>query len=203
MKILAVGRNYAEHIEELHNERPAAPVIFTKPETALLKDGADFYYPDFSNDIHYEVELVLRISKPGKNIEEKFAHKYYDRVGLGIDFTARDLQATAKAKGLPWALAKGFDGAAPVSAFKEKTAFKNLDNLRFSLNVDGELKQSGKTSLMLFGFNYIVAYISKYITLKQGDLIFTGTPSGVGPIAAGQKLEGFIEDEKMLEIHIK
>lgn len=203
MKILAIGRNYAEHIKELNNERPDEPVIFTKPDTALLKNGEDFYYPDYSNDIHHEIELVLRVCKVGKNIEEKFAHKYYDQIGLGIDFTARDLQTKAKEKGLPWAIAKGFDGSAPISDFLPLSNFKDIQNINFSLKVDGEIKQQGNTSYMLFGFDYMVSYLSKFFTLKTGDLIFTGTPSGVGPIKIGQKLEGFIEDEKLLEVHIK
>ena len=203
MKILAIGRNYAEHIKELNNERPDEPVIFTKPDTALLKNGEDFYYPDYSNDIHHEIELVLRVCKVGKNIEERFAHKYYDQIGLGIDFTARDLQTKAKNKGLPWAIAKGFDGSAPISEFLPLNKFNDLQNINFSLKVDEEIKQQGNTSHMLFGFDYMVSYLSKYFTLKTGDLIFTGTPSGVGPINIGQKLEGYIEDEKLLEVNIK
>lgn len=203
MKILAIGRNYTEHIEELHNERPDEPVIFTKPETALIQKNAPFYYPDFSNNIHFEVEIILRICAHGKYIDEKFAHKYYDALGIGIDFTARDLQDKAKAKGLPWALAKGFNGSAPISKFIDKNQFKDLKNINFSLNVDGEQKQHGNTSLMLYSFEEIIAYISKFIMLKKGDIIFTGTPKGVGPVAIGNKLEAFIEDEKLLEVEIK
>lgn len=203
MKILAIGRNYAEHITELNNERPSEPVIFTKPDTALLKNNEDFYYPDYSKDIHHEIELVLRISKVGKNIDQNFAHKYYDQIGLGIDFTARDLQSNAKEKGLPWAIAKGFDSSAPISNFKSIKEIEDINNLDFSLKVDGELKQTGNTSMMLFNFNYMVSYLSKFFTLKTGDLIFTGTPKGVGPIKIGQKLEGYIADEKMLEVNIK
>ncbi len=203
MKILAIGRNYADHIKELNNERPDQPVIFTKPDTALLKKNANFYYPDYTSDIHHEVELVIRICKVGKNIDERFAHKYYDHIGIGLDFTARDLQQHAKEKGLPWAIAKGFDGSAPISEFVPISKYNDLDDLNFSLKVDGEVKQKGNTSLMLFGFNYMVAYLSKFFTLKKGDLIFTGTPKGVGPITIGQKLEGYIEDEKLLEVLIK
>lgn len=203
MKILAIGRNYAEHVKELNNERPDEPVIFTKPDTALLKNGEDFYYPDFTNDIHHEIELVLRICKTGKSIEERFAHKYYDQIALGLDFTARDLQTKAKEKGLPWAIAKGFDGSAPISNFLPLDKYSDIQNINFSLDVDGETKQKGNTSHMLFGFDYMVSYLSKFFTLKTGDLIFTGTPSGVGPITIGQKLEGYIEDEKLLEVHIK
>lgn len=203
MKILAIGRNYAEHIKELNNERPANPVIFMKPDTAVLRNNDPFYYPSFSNDIHYEVELVLKVSKMGKNINEKFASKYYDEVGIGIDFTARDLQQKAKEKGLPWALAKGFNGSAPVSEFIPKNELGELSDINFSLKVDNELKQVGNTALMLFNFDYIVSYLSKFFTLKKGDLIFTGTPAGVGPIKIGQKLAAFIENEKLLECEIK
>ncbi len=203
MKILAIGRNYAEHIAELNNERPDEPVIFTKPETALLQKNAPFYYPDFSNNIHFEVEIILRISKHGKYIDRKFAHNYFDAIGVGIDFTARDLQEKAKAKGLPWDLAKGFNGSAPISKFIDKTEFEDIKKLSFSLNLNGEQKQLGNTSQMLFEFEEIIAYISKFIMLKKGDIIFTGTPKGVGPIAIGNKLEAFIEDEKLLEVEIK
>jgi len=203
MKIIAIGRNYAEHIKELNNERPDEPVIFTKPETALLQNNAPFYYPDFSNNIHYEVEILLRISKHGKYIDAKFASNYYDAIGLGIDFTARDLQDKAKDKGLPWALSKGFNGSAPISKFIDKSKFQDIKNLDFSLKLDGDLKQQGNTSQLLFSFEDIVSYVSKFIMLKKGDIIFTGTPKGVGPIAIGNKLEGFIENEKMLEVEIK
>ena len=203
MKILAIGRNYVEHIKELNNERPDEPVIFTKPDTALVRNNQPFYFPDFSNDIHYEVELVLRLCKMGKNINEKFAHTYYDAIGLGIDFTARDLQTKAKDKGLPWALAKGFDGSAPVSEFLPLSDFQDINNINFSLEVDGQIKQQGNSSLMLFSFNQIISYISKFITLRSGDLIFTGTPKGVGPIKIGNKLAGYIEDQKLLNVEIK
>ncbi|MCG8387948.1 MAG: fumarylacetoacetate hydrolase family protein [Cytophagales bacterium] len=203
MKILAIGRNYVEHIEELNNERPSEPVIFTKPDTALLKNNAPFYYPGFSQDIHHEVELVLKIGREGKNIQEKFAHKYYDQIGIGIDFTARDLQQNAKEKGLPWAIAKGFNGSAPVSGFKDITHFKDLNDITFRLFIDDNLQQKGNTALMLFNFDYIVAYLSAFFTLKKGDLIFTGTPAGVGPVRIGQKLAAYIEDEKLLECEIK
>jgi 2-keto-4-pentenoate hydratase/2-oxohepta-3-ene-1,7-dioic acid hydratase in catechol pathway len=203
MKILAIGRNYVEHIKELNNERPDEPVIFTKPDTALVRNNQPFYYPDFSKDIHYEVELVLRLCKMGKNIHEKFAHTYYDAIGLGIDFTARDLQTKAKDKGLPWALAKGFDGSAPVSEFLPLSDFEDINNINFSLHVDGEEKQQGNSSLMLFSFNQIVSYISKFITLRSGDLLFTGTPKGVGPVKIGNILEGYIENKKLLNVEIK
>ena len=203
MKILAVGRNYSEHIEELRNERPSEPIIFTKPDTALLKNNAAFYHPDFSSNIHHEVELIIRISKEGKNIEEKFAHKYYDALGIGIDFTARDLQDLAKAKGLPWTLAKGFNGSAPVSEFLPLAHFADLKNLNFSLKINNTEKQKGNSKNMLFNFEQIIAYISKFILLKKGDIIFTGTPQGVGKINVGDLLEAYIENEKLLTIEIK
>lgn len=204
MRIFAIGRNYAEHIKELNNERPDEPVIFTKPDTAVLRNNAPFYYPDFSKDIHHEVELVLKISKDGKNIQEAFAKKYYDAIGIGIDFTARDLQQKAKEKGLPWDIAKGFNGSAPLSdKFIPVDQFKDLKNINFSLTVNGELKQNGNTSLMLFGFDYIIAYLSKFFTLRTGDLIFTGTPKGVGPVKIGDRLSASIENEKLLDFEIK
>jgi 2-keto-4-pentenoate hydratase/2-oxohepta-3-ene-1,7-dioic acid hydratase in catechol pathway len=204
MRIFAIGRNYAEHIKELNNERPDEPVIFTKPDTAVLRNNAPFYYPDFSKDVHYEVELVLRICKEGKNIEEKFAHKYYDAIGVGVDFTARDLQTKAKEKGLPWDIAKGFNGSAPISdKFLPLASFGDLKNINFSLQVDGETKQQGNTSFMLFSFDYIILYLSRFFTLKTGDLIFTGTPKGVGPVKVGNVLSAYVEQEKLLEFEVK
>ncbi len=204
MRIFAVGRNYAEHIKELSNERPDEPVIFTKPDTALLRNNSPFYYPGFSKDIHYEVELVLRVSKEGKMIGEKFASKYYDAIGVGVDFTARDLQQKAKEKGLPWDIAKGFNGSAPVSdKFIAVTDFKELNSINFSLTVNGELKQQGNTSFMLFSFDYIISYLSKFFTLRTGDLIFTGTPKGVGPVKVGDVLSASIENEKLLEFEVR
>lgn len=203
MKIICIGRNYAEHIKELNNERPDEPVIFTKPETAILKDGEAFYYPDFSQDIHHEVEIIVKISKMGKNIEEKFAHKYYDEIGIGIDFTARDIQSKLKAKGLPWDLAKGFNGSAPISEFVSKTKFTDLTNLNFHLDVNGESRQVGNTSMMLYPIDTIIAFISRYFTLKTGDIIFTGTPAGVASVKVGDTLSCFIESEKMLEFEVK
>ena len=204
MRIFAIGRNYAEHIKELNNERPDEPVIFTKPDTAVLRNNAPFYYPDFSKDVHYEVELVLRICKEGKNIEEKFAHKYYDAIGIGVDFTARDLQQKAKEKGLPWDIAKGFNGSAPISdKFLPLSAFGDLKNINFSLQVDGETKQQGNTSLMLFSFDYIILYLSRFFTLRAGDIIFTGTPKGVGPVKVGNVLSAYVEQEKLLQFEVK
>jgi 2-keto-4-pentenoate hydratase/2-oxohepta-3-ene-1,7-dioic acid hydratase in catechol pathway len=203
MKIFAIGRNYAEHIKELNNERPDEPVIFTKPDTAILKNNEPFYYPSFSKDIHHEVEILLKIDKEGKNIDEKFASKYYKEIGIGIDFTARDLQQKAKEKGLPWDIAKGFNGSAPISEFIPLEQIKDLHNLNFSLKVNGEYTQQGNTSLMLFSFDYIIAYLSKFFTLKKGDIIFTGTPKGVGPVKIGDKLEAFIEDKSLLSFEVK
>ena len=193
-----------EHIQELNNEKPDEPVIFTKPDTALLRDNAPFYYPDFSTDVHHEVELVMRIYKEGKNIEEKFAHKYYDAIGIGIDFTARDLQQKAKTKGLPWDIAKGFNGSAPISnKFIPVSEFNDLKNINFSLKVDGVVRQEGNTSLLLFSFSYIIAYLSRFFTLRTGDLIFTGTPKGVGPVKVGNVLSAYVENEKLLEFEVR
>lgn len=203
MKIIAVGRNYVDHILELNNERPKEPVIFMKPDTALLADGDDFYYPNFSKDIHYEVELLIKINAIGKNIEAKFAHKYYSEIGIGIDFTARDLQTALKAKGLPWDKAKGFNGSAPISGFINKQEFIDLNNINFSLTKNGEKVQEGNSGLMIWKIDELIAYISQFFTLKVGDVIFTGTPKGVGPVQIGDKLEAYIENKKMLSIAIK
>ncbi|KUG08644.1 fumarylacetoacetate hydrolase family protein [Solirubrum puertoriconensis] len=204
MKILCIGRNYAEHIAELNNEVPDEPVIFQKPDTALLQRGMPFFYPEFTQDIHHEIELVLRVCKNGRHIEEQFADTYYDAIGLGLDLTARDLQSKAKSKGLPWDLAKGFDGSAPLGAtFKPVSEFADLKNINFRLEVNGEVRQQGSSAMMLHDFNKIISYVSRFITLKMGDLIFTGTPSGVGPIQVGDQLVGYIEDEKLLEVAVK
>ena len=203
MKILCIGRNYADHISELNNERPSEPVIFLKPDTAILKDNEPFYYPDFSNDIHHEVEIVLKINKVGKNIEAKFAHKYYDEIGIGIDFTARDVQSKLKEKGLPWEKAKAFNGSAPISGFVPKTRFPDLQNLNFHLEVNGDVRQKGNTNLMLWNFDEIIAEISTYFTLKTGDLVFTGTPAGVAKVIIGDKLTAFIENEEMMSFEVK
>lgn len=203
MKIICVGRNYAEHIAELNNQTPDSPVIFLKPETAQIRPGDDFYYPDFSKDVHYEVELVVKIDKVGKNIEEKFAHKYYSEIGIGIDFTARDLQSELKAKGLPWELAKAFNGSAPVSEFVPVSDFADIQNVNFSLDVNDETRQNGNSSMMIYRINYLISFVSRYFMLKKGDLIFTGTPKGVGPVKVGDKLTASIEGKKMLELFVK
>ena len=203
MKLIGIGRNYAEHIEELNNERPSEPVVFLMPDSALLRNNDPFYYPDYSKDIHHEVEIVLRINRVGKHIDEKFASKYYDEIALGIDFTARDLQAKAKEKGLPWTLAKGFDGAAVISRYIPKKNFKDLNDLNFGLEIDNNTVQKGNTSLMLFSFDYIISYVSRFMTLKKGDLIYTGTPKGVGHIEIGNRIKGYIEGEKLLDFEVK
>jgi acylpyruvate hydrolase len=203
MKIIAIGRNYAAHAKELNNPIPSAPVIFMKPDTALLKDNKPFYIPDFSTDIHYELEVVLKVCKEGKHIQEKFASSYYDEVGLGVDFTARDIQSKHKEKGLPWELAKSFDNSAVVSNFLPKNTITDLYNLQFELKVNNETRQNGNTSNILFSFEQIIAFVSQYITLKKGDLIFTGTPEGVGPVHAGDKLEAWLEGQQLLNFDIK
>ena len=203
MKIICIGRNYAAHIEELKNEKPGQPVVFLKPDTALIKGEAPFYYPDFSTNIHHEIELVLKISKEGKYIQPQFAHRYFEEIGLGIDFTARDLQDQCKAKGLPWEIAKAFNGSAPIGNFKPVSEFNDLNNIDFHLEINGEVKQKGNTSLMLFDFATIISYVSQFFTLKKGDLIYTGTPAGVGPVQTGDQLIGFIGNEKMLHVEVK
>ncbi|OJV30841.1 MAG: 2-hydroxyhepta-2,4-diene-1,7-dioate isomerase [Bacteroidetes bacterium 37-13] len=201
MKIICIGRNYVDHIHELQNAIPENPVIFMKPNTAILKDNKPFFYPEWSSEIHYETELVLKISKQGKYIQEKFAHKYYQEIGLGIDFTARDLQNNLKAKGLPWEIAKAFDSSAVVGNFVDKA--KLSSPILFHLLLNGNKVQTGNSSLMLYSFDKIISYISQFFTLQLGDLIYTGTPAGVGKIAIGDKLEGFLEEQKMFECEIK
>lgn len=203
MKLICIGRNYTDHIAELKNERPSEPVVFIKPDSAILPKEQDFYIPEFSNEIHYEVEVLVKIKKVGKHIQKQFAHKYYNEVSLGIDFTARDLQTKLKNKGLPWEKAKGFDGAAVVGKWIDKKKYENLDNLSFSLLKNKEIVQDGHTSLMLWKIDDIIAYVSTYFTLKKGDIIYTGTPSGVGKVVANDYLEGRIEDEKFFAINVK
>lgn len=203
MKILAIGRNYAEHAKELNNPIPEEPVIFLMPETALIRKNKAFFYPDFSNDVHYEVELVIKINKLGKNIAEKFAHRYYEEIGVGIDFTARDIQAKLKKKGLPWEKAKAFDGAAPLSEFLKKENLPAVNNISFTLEKNKELMQQGNTKDMLNSFDAIIAHVSQFFTLKIGDLIFTGTPAGVGPVKIGDELVAKIEGKEMLKVLVK
>ncbi len=204
MKIICIGRNYTDHISELKNEKPDDPVIFQKPDTSILLKKQPFFIPDFSNDVHYEVEVLVKIKKIGKHIQEKFAHKYYDEIGLGIDFTARDLQNKLKEKGLPWEKAKAFDGAAVIgNKWLDKSELDDLNALNFSLKKNEELMQQGNTSHMLWKIDELIAYISKYFTLKIGDIIFTGTPAGVGKVSPEDKLEGYLESQKMFSIKVK
>lgn len=202
MKIICIGRNYADHAAEMKAELPSAPVFFMKPDTALLKDNV-FYFPGFTNEIHYECELVVKIDRVGKHIDPAFAHKYYSSVGLGIDFTARDLQAECKAKGLPWEIAKAFDQSAVVSSQWVQITPEVFDSLSFEFYQNGTLKQHGNPTMMLFNIDQIIAYVSKFITLKTGDLIFTGTPAGVGPIAIGDELVGTLNGQEMYRIAVK
>ena len=202
MKIICIGRNYAKHIEELHNERPKDPVIFMKPDSAILLKNNPFMIPPFSEDIHYEVELVVKITRIGKYIDEKFAPKYYDEVGLGIDFTARDLQSQLKEKGLPWEKAKAFDGSAVVGNFVPKSEL-DMNRIRFQLMKNGDLVQDGDSTHMLWTIDQIISYVSRFFTLKIGDLIFTGTPAGVGRVNADDVLEGFLEGKSMFRVKVK
>jgi 2-keto-4-pentenoate hydratase/2-oxohepta-3-ene-1,7-dioic acid hydratase in catechol pathway len=203
MKIICIGRNYADHAKEMNAAIPAEPVFFLKPDTSLLKDGSHFYYPEFTKDLHYECEVVVRIDKTGRNISPKFAHKYYSAVTLGLDFTARDLQQKCKEKGLPWEIGKAFEHSAPLSNLFLPKDTLNLDNLTFELNVNGKSVQQGNTKDMIFSIDQIISYVSRFMTLKTGDLIFTGTPVGVGPISIGDVLEGYIESTKMFCFEVK
>jgi acylpyruvate hydrolase len=203
MKIICIGRNYVKHAQELQHEVPTEPVFFMKPDSALLKDNKPFFLPDFSSEIHHEIELVIRISRLGKNIDAKFAGRYYDEIGLGIDFTARDVQRHLIEKGLPWEKAKAFDSSAVLGKFLPREELGNLDQVLFSLKRNGEVVQAGDSKLMIFPFDTIIEHVSKYVTLKIGDLIYTGTPAGVGPVAIGDRLEGFIGEKKMFDIQVK
>ena len=203
MKLICIGRNYTEHIKELNNEKPTDPVVFLKPDTAILLKKQPFFIPDFSDDVHYEVEVLVKINRVGKHIDRKFAHKYYQEIGLGIDFTARDLQAKLKAKGLPWEKAKSFDGAAVIGDWMPVEEVENVDNINFSLKKNDFIVQNGNTSLMLWKIDELIEYVSKYFTLKIGDIIFTGTPAGVGKVNANDKLKGFIENKELFSITVK
>lgn len=203
MKILCIGRNYREHVKEMKSDVPSVPVFFMKPDTALITRNRPFFLPDFSQEIHYEAELVLKICKVGRNIRKEFASTYYDEIGIGLDLTARDLQSKCKEKGLPWLIAKGFDQSAPLGKFLPVSHFKNTAAIDFHLELNGKVVQKASSSEMIFDFEDIISYISHFITLKTGDLIFTGTPSGVGPIKIGDRLEAFIEGEKMLSCPVK
>lgn len=203
MKIFCIGRNYANHAKELGNKVPDKPVVFSKFQTSLLKNNETFYYPDFSSCIHHELELVIRISKNGKHIQEKFAGKYYDSIALGIDLTARDRQSELKEKGHPWEISKAFDQSAPISKFVQISDLNNPENINFSLSINGEIKQEGFSKNMIFDFDYLVSYLSKFFTLQTGDLIFTGTPEGVGEIKIGDELVASLEDKELMRFKIK
>jgi acylpyruvate hydrolase len=203
MKIICIGRNYANHAKELGNDIPTEPLFFLKPETAIQPKGHPFFIPDFSDEIHYEVELVIKINKNGKHIEERFAHTYYSQIGLGIDFTARDIQEECKAKGLPWERAKGFDGSAQISPTFINKSELDLNDISFQLEKNGVIVQNGNSSDMVFNFDKIIAYLSTFYTLKTGDLIYTGTPAGVGKVIEGDTLKGFITDKEMLKVVVK
>ena len=203
MKIFCVGRNYVDHAKELNNPVPEQPLIFIKPSTAYLNRNKPFYHPEFSNDIHYELELVLKICRKGKHIAEKFAHRYYDQISVGIDFTARDVQAKFKAKGWPWELAKGFDHSAPIGPFEPLSDEDKTKPILFDLDINGKRVQSGNSGDMIFSFDRLISYISGYFTLHEGDMLFTGTPAGVGQIKIGDRLEGFLNGNKLLDFRVK
>jgi len=203
MKIVCIGMNYMDHIREMNNPVPEVPVFFFKPDSSIIRNNKPFFYPDFTKDLQYELEVVLKINRLGRSISEKFAHRYFDEIGLGIDFTARDLQRQCKDKGLPWEIAKAFDGSAPISEFVSKEKFADLKNLNFRLEKNDEVVQRGSTSDLIFNFDRIISYVSKFVTLRTGDLIFTGTPVGVGPVKIGDRLKGYLEEELMLDFNIK
>jgi acylpyruvate hydrolase len=203
MKLICIGRNYIDHAKELNNPIPEKPVFFLKPDSALVRNNKPFFYPDFSEDVHHEIELVIRIQRLGRSIPEKFAHRYYSEIGLGVDFTARDLQLEMKKKGLPWEIAKGFDYSAPVSQLIPLPEAGDPANIGFHLKINGKTVQQGSSSEMIFSFDRIIAYVSGFMTLKTGDLIFTGTPAGVGPVKIGDHMEAFLGDRKMMDFYVK
>ena len=203
MKIICIGRNYVDHAKELNNPVPAKPVFFMKPDSALVIRNRPFFYPDFSNDVHHEIEVVIKINKLGRSIDEKFASRYYSEVALGVDFTARDLQAECKKKGLPWEIAKAFDYSAPLSGFLPISELDNIHDTKFKLDINEKTVQEGSTKDMIFSFEKIISYVSQFMTLKTGDLIFTGTPAGVGPVKTGDKLEGYLAGRKLLDFLVK
>ena len=203
MKIICIGRNYSEHAKELNNPLPEKPVFFMKPDSSILKNNKPFFLPDFSQDVHYEVELVLKISKLGKNIDEKFADRYFNEIGIGIDFTARDLQKECKSKGLPWEIAKAFENSAPLGKFLPKESFSDLGDIKFHLIINDDTVQIGTSRDMIFSFNKLISYLSQFFTLKTGDLIFTGTPAGVGPVHKNDHLQAYIEDKLLLDFRVK
>ncbi|MEI6821546.1 MAG: fumarylacetoacetate hydrolase family protein [Bacteroidota bacterium] len=203
MKIICIGRNYLDHVKELNSNLPTEPVFFLKPDTCIINRNQPFFYPEFSKEIHYETELVVRINKVGKHIQQKFANTYYDELTVGIDFTARDIQRQCQQKGLPWEISKGFDGAAPIGKFVKKDSFDSIQNINLKLNINNQTIQQGNTKDMIFSVDTIISYVSKFITLKMGDIIFTGTPSGVGPVKIGDRLEAFLNDQSLLKVDIK
>lgn len=203
MKIICIGRNYVAHAKELNNDVPTKPVFFMKPDSALVINNRPFFYPDFSKNVHHELEAVIRIDRLGRSIEEKYASRYFSEIALGVDFTARDLQDEQKKKGLPWEIAKGFDYSAPISEFLPLTKFKDIHDLSFRLDINGKTVQDGSTSLMIFSFEKIIAYVSQFMTLKTGDLIYTGTPAGVGPVHVNDRLEAYLEGEKLMDFPVK
>ena len=203
MKLICIGRNYTAHINELENEKPKDPVVFIKADSAVLPKDQDFYLPPFSNNVHHEVELLVKITKVGKHISKEFAHKYYDEVGLGVDFTARDVQDVLKSKGLPWEKAKSFDGSAVIGKWVSKSNYRDLNELRFSLKKNNKVVQSSNSELMLWKMDELISYVSQFFTLKKGDIIFSGTPAGVGKVNTGDVLEGFIEDESFFKISVR
>ena len=203
MKIICIGRNYVEHARELNNPLPRVPVFFMKQESCIVRNNKPFFYPDFSKNVHYEVEIVFKIGKVGKRIEKHFASRYYSEVGLGIDFTARDLQENARKEGLPWEIAKAFDYSAPLSRFIPIKEFQDINNIRFHLDINGKTVQKAGTNDMIFPIDELISYVSQFITLKTGDILFTGTPSGVGPVQIGDHLEGYLEERKMLDFYVK
>ncbi len=203
MKIICIGRNYTAHAGELNNEIPEKPVFFLKPDTSILRNNAPFYLPDFSKEIHHEVEVVIKINRLGKNINRQYAHRYFNEIGLGIDFTARDLQNECKTKGLPWEIAKAFEGSAPLGKFLSKNSFPNIDTLPFRLDINGKTVQTGNIANMIFSFDVLIEYVSKFFPLKIGDLIFTGTPEGVGPVKIGDHLQAYLNDNLLLDFRIK
>lgn len=203
MKIIGIGRNYGEHAKELNNPVPAQPIVFMKPDTALVKGNKPFFYPDFSSDVHHELEIVIKIGRVGKNILEAFASRYYDELTVGIDFTARDIQQKSKEKGLPWETAKAFDHSAPVGNFVSKSDYPDVHQLNFGLMLNDKQVQSGNTSAMIFTFEYLIAYVSRFFTLQMGDLIFTGTPAGVGPVKPGDHLVADLEGKVLLDFEVK
>jgi len=203
MKIICIGLNYMDHIKEMNNPIPQVPVFFLKPDTSLIRNNNPFFYPEFTNDLQYELEVVLKVNRLGRNVSEKFAHRYFNEIGLGIDFTARDLQRLCKDKGMPWEMAKAFDGSAPISSFVQKEQFENLSDIKFRLEKNEGIVQSGNTKDMVFNFDQIISYVTKFITLRTGDLIFTGTPAGVGPVKIGDRLKAYLGDELMLDFFIR